>query len=91
MDWRPAYLMILAALAVFPAQRVAAMDDSGEGNPRDEIVAAAAERGCTVRSKTRDIKPLKAPHEGIYEVRCADSHIIWFKKVDGAWTLKPLG
>ena len=91
MDWRPACLIAVAALALVPAQRVAAMDDSGAGNPRDAIVAAAAERGCTVGSKTRDIKPLKAPHEGVFEVRCADSHIIWFHMVDGAWTLKPLG
>ena len=62
-----------------------------EGDDRDHVIAAAAERGCVVHDRARDLKRLGAPHEGVIEVRCADSHVIWLEKVDGAWLLKPLG
>ncbi len=85
-----------AALAV-PATLLAnlsvaiAADTTPDADARAAVVVAAAARGCAVRDPAHDIKPLQSPHDGVYEVRCADSLIIWFHEVDGAWTLKPLG
>jgi len=83
-------LTALTALIADGAITLAA-DLDADRDARAAVVAAAADRGCTVRDPAHDIKRLKSPHEGVYEVRCADAFIIWFHKVDGAWTLKPLG
>ncbi|HEX9648365.1 MAG TPA: hypothetical protein VGB88_12745 [Alphaproteobacteria bacterium] len=77
--------LIAAGLGL--ACAVAPAAGAGEGEDRDQVIAAAAERGCVAR----EVKRLGAPHQGVIEVRCADSHVIWFEKVDGAWVLKPLG
>lgn len=66
-------------------------DQTSDAEDRTAIVAAAAEFGCAVEEPARDIKQLNAPLAHIHQVKCADSHIIWFHKVDGEWTLKPLG
>lgn len=36
-------------------------------------------------------KRLHAPHEGIVEIQCVGGNIIWMRKIDGAWTIYPLG
>jgi len=90
MILRRTALVALAALITGGSVTLAA-DASADEEARAAVVAAAADRGCTVQDPARDIKRLKTPHDGIYEVRCADTHVIWFHKVDGAWTLKPLG
>lgn len=65
--------------------------DETEAAARAAVLAAAEDRGCTVLDPARDIRRLNVPLNGIFQVRCADTHIIWFHKVDGAWTLRPLG
>lgn len=82
--------VLIALLAVFTGgTAVLAADTDAEA--RAAVIAAAAELGCTVRDPARDVKRLNVPLDGIFQVRCADTHIIWFHQVDGAWTLRPLG
>ncbi len=66
---------------------LAAMTLAAAAAERDAVVAAAARFGCAVARLT----PLSLPHEGVWEVRCADSRIIWLHRVDGRWTIKPIG
>lgn len=51
------------------------------------MTRAAARFGCEAKTLTR----LSIPHDGVWQVRCRDSHILWLHRVDGAWTVKPIG
>lgn len=70
------------AVADAPAQEPA--DGPSE---RDAVTRAAARFGCEAKTLTR----LSIPHEGVWQVQCRDSHILWLHRVDGAWTVKPIG
>ena len=54
---------------------------------REAVTRAAARVGCEARTLTR----LSTPHDGVWQVRCRDSLILWLHRVDGAWTVKPIG
>lgn len=54
---------------------------------RDAVIRAAARFGCEAKTLTR----LSTPHEGVWQARCRDSLILWLHRVDGAWTVKPIG
>ncbi len=49
---------------------------AAETSTDEDARAAVAAAACSVRGPRRDIKRLKAPHDGVYEVRCADGFII---------------
>ena len=66
---------------------LAAMPAAAGENDRPAVAEAAARFGCEARA----MRPLKAPHDGVWEVRCAGGMIIWLHRQGGAWTLRPIG
>ena len=72
----------LAALVVVAAAGVAEPETDDAG-----LRDAARQRGC----EPAGVRALGAPHAGVYEVRCGSGHIIWLRRVDGAWTIHQLG
>ena len=85
------------AATVFAAAVAASVADAPAQEPTGRLPDRAAEReavtraaervGCEARTLTR----LCTPHDGVWQVRCRDSLILWLHRVDGAWTVKPIG
>lgn len=85
------------AATVFAAAVAASVADAPAQEPTGRLPDRAAEReavtraaervGCEARTLTR----LSTPHDGVWQVRCRDSLILWLHRVDGAWTVKPIG
>lgn len=85
------------AATVFAAAVAASVADAPAQEPTERLPERAAEReavtraaarvGCEARTLTR----LSTPHDGVWQVRCRDSLILWLHRVDGAWTVKPIG
>ncbi len=80
-------LIRITAGGLWLSMFLAAAGAAEPGNVESAVKAAAERLGCTVATVT----PLARPHDGVWEVRCRDAHIIWLHRVDGAWTVKPIG
>ena len=70
-----------------PVLLAAAFAQAGGAAERDAVAAAAARLGCEPARLVR----LSLPHEGVWEAHCRDSRIVWLHRVDGRWTVKPIG
>tara|TARA_B100000614_G_scaffold250008_1_gene259628 strand:- start:186 stop:428 length:243 start_codon:yes stop_codon:yes gene_type:complete len=74
----------VAALLVLTAAGASSPDGT---DAQAGLSEAARERGC----EPVEIRALGVPHAGVYEIRCSSGHIIWLRRVDGAWTIHQLG
>ena len=83
----PLAATVFAAAVALSVADAPAQEPTERLSEREAVTRAAARVGCEARTLTR----LSTPHNGVWQVRCRDLLILWLHRMDGAWTVKPIG